>query len=111
MMEKYLNDTIASDRLADVERISNANLVPDAIKEWYVRKDNQRQARLAAAAAATKAAELNDEEENIEKNPGINKRQNEEQLEITTPIDPKKKTKEKKQPANFNTVLFIHADE
>jgi penicillin-binding protein 2 len=113
MMEKYLNDTIASDRLAEVERISNANLVPDAIKEWYVRKDNQRQARLAAeaAAAAAKAAEINDEEDNSEKNPSINKSQNEEQLEISTPIDPKKKANEKKKPANINTALFIHADD
>jgi penicillin-binding protein 2 len=45
MMEKYLNDTIATDRLAEVERISKADLVPAAIKHWYYVKDSLRQAK------------------------------------------------------------------
>ncbi len=113
MMEKYLNDTISTDGLAEVERISNTDLVPSAIKEWYVRKDNQRQARLAleAAAAASKASEISEEEDNVEKNPGINKKQNEPQLEIGPTVDPKKKSNEKKKPANINTALYLHTED
>lgn len=45
MMEKYLNDTIAADRLAEVERISKADLIPAAIKHWYYVRDSLKQAR------------------------------------------------------------------
>lgn len=45
MMEKYLNDTIAADRLSEVERISNADLIPSAIKRWYYVKDSLKQAK------------------------------------------------------------------
>lgn len=45
MMEKYLNDTIAADRLSEVERISKADLIPSAIKQWYYRRDSIRQAK------------------------------------------------------------------
>lgn len=45
MMEQYLNDSIAGDRLAEVERISKADLVPAAIKHWYYVKDSLRQAK------------------------------------------------------------------
>lgn len=45
MMEKYLNDTIAADRMAEVERISKADLIPAAIKQWYYRKDSLKQAK------------------------------------------------------------------
>lgn len=110
MMEKYLNDTIATDRLAEVERIANADLVPSAIKEWYVRKDNQRQARLAMEAA-NKAAEMNEEEEKEDKNPGINKRLTEEQLEIAPSKEAPKKGKDSKKPVKGNIALFLHADD
>jgi len=40
MMEKYLKDSISSARLPEVERISEANLIPDAIKYWYHRQDS-----------------------------------------------------------------------
>jgi penicillin-binding protein 2 len=45
MMEKYLHDTIATDRLAELERVSKADLIPDAIKRWYRTRDSLRQAR------------------------------------------------------------------
>ncbi len=45
LMEKYLNDTIAADRLKEVERISNADLIPAAIKHWYYVKDSLKQAK------------------------------------------------------------------
>ncbi|HEX6916078.1 MAG TPA: penicillin-binding transpeptidase domain-containing protein, partial [Chitinophagaceae bacterium] len=45
MMEKYLNDTISAARQAEVERIANADLIPDAIKRWYKRRDSLRQVK------------------------------------------------------------------
>lgn len=45
MMEKFLNDTIAADRLKEVDRIANADLIPAAIKNWYRVKDSLRQAK------------------------------------------------------------------
>ncbi|RFM29918.1 penicillin-binding protein 2 [Deminuibacter soli] len=47
MMEKYLNDTIAKDRLADVEEIAHTNLIPAAIKKWYADRDAAAQAKAA----------------------------------------------------------------
>lgn len=47
MMEKYLNDTIAKDRLPEVERIAKADLVPSAIKKWYQTREAARQAKQA----------------------------------------------------------------
>ncbi len=49
MMEKYLKDTIAERRMAEVERISKADLIPSAIKHWYYVKDSIRQAKLMKA--------------------------------------------------------------
>lgn len=46
MMEKYLNDTISTKRLSEVERIAKADLIPAAIKKWYYVKDSLRQERL-----------------------------------------------------------------
>ncbi len=40
MMEKYLNDTIATNRLKDIDRVSSADLIPEAIKHWYVKRDS-----------------------------------------------------------------------
>jgi len=45
MMEKYLNDTITTERLKDVERIANTDLIPADIKHWYYVKDSIRQAK------------------------------------------------------------------
>ncbi len=45
MMEKYLNDTIAKNRLSEVERIAKADLIPDAMKRWYARKDSAKRAK------------------------------------------------------------------
>ncbi len=47
MMEKYLNDTISTRRLPEVERISGADLIPSAVKNWYARQDSLKLARLA----------------------------------------------------------------
>jgi penicillin-binding protein 2 len=47
LMEKYLKDSIAENRLAEVERISKADLIPAAIKHWYYVKDSIRHVRLA----------------------------------------------------------------
>ncbi|HEX5152425.1 MAG TPA: penicillin-binding protein 2 [Parafilimonas sp.] len=45
MMEKYLKDSISSARLPEVERISEANLIPDAIKNWYRKQDSLKLVR------------------------------------------------------------------
>ena len=55
LMEKYLNDTISAKRLAEVERISNADLIPAAIKHWYAVKDSIKLAKLAKQIDADKA--------------------------------------------------------
>jgi len=47
MMEKYLNDTIAKNRLAEVERISKADLIPAEIKHWYYMKDSIKLEKVA----------------------------------------------------------------
>ena len=47
VMEKYLNDTLAAGRDKEVERVANANLLPDAIKRWYQVKDSIRAAKAA----------------------------------------------------------------
>ncbi|TAF54339.1 MAG: penicillin-binding protein 2 [Sphingobacteriia bacterium] len=57
MMEKYLNDTISTAGLARVEELSNRNLIPSAIKQWYYRKDSLRAAKLR----------LEEEEERLER--------------------------------------------
>jgi len=55
LMEKYLNDTISAKRLAEVERIANADLIPAAIKHWYAVKDSIKLAKLAKQIDADKA--------------------------------------------------------
>ena len=61
MMEKYLNDTISTAGLAEVERVAKVNLIPAAIKNWYYKKDSIRLAKIAleALAAKTEASEEN----------------------------------------------------
>jgi penicillin-binding protein 2 len=121
IMEKYLNDTIAADRLSEVERISKADLIPDAIKSWYVKKENQRQAKLILEAEAAKA-EMNadakqnssEEEESSEKIP-LGTEKYKEQLEmilpdnkISRPVLPQnKKDSSKKKNTNTTTALLI----
>ena len=121
IMEKYLNDTIAADRLSEVERISKADLIPSAIKDWYVKKENQRQAKLIIEAEAAKA-EINseskqnniDEEDNSEKIP-IGTEKNKEQLEMILPdnknikpvLPQNKKDSSKKKNTNTTTALLI----
>src|SRR4051812_29101776 len=55
MIERYLRDSISTPRLAEVERISKANLIPDVIKRWYVVQDSLKLARLAKQIDADKA--------------------------------------------------------
>lgn len=55
MMEKYLNDTISAKRLPEVDRISKADLIPEAIKHWYAVKDSIKLAKLAKQIDADKA--------------------------------------------------------
>ncbi|MCX6204689.1 MAG: penicillin-binding protein 2 [Bacteroidetes bacterium] len=124
IMEKYLNDTIATDRLAEVERISKADLIPGAIKDWYVKKDNQRQIKLAQEAAAAKTEleaeekrNSTEEEDNNDKTP-INKDKNIEQLEMILPENKKvkpslplnKKDSGKKKPTNTSNALLMTDD-
>jgi penicillin-binding protein 2 len=45
MMEKYLKDSISAARLPQVEKISEANLIPDAIKHWYFKQDSLKVAK------------------------------------------------------------------
>ncbi len=47
MIEKYLNDTIETDRLKEIDRVASADLIPEAIKHWYYKKDSL-EARKAA---------------------------------------------------------------
>jgi penicillin-binding protein 2 len=47
LMEKFLNDTISSQSTPNFERVSKADLIPEAIKHWYYAKDSIRQAKLA----------------------------------------------------------------
>ncbi|MBX9734473.1 MAG: penicillin-binding protein 2 [Chitinophagaceae bacterium] len=75
IMEKYLNDTISSAGLPEVERVTKINLIPAAIKQWYYRKDSIRAAKLAEEEASAKletATEAN------------NKANTEVQLELNT---------------------------
>src|SRR5262249_3403408 len=45
MMEKYLKDTISAERLPEIDRLANADLVPDAIKHWYYKQDSIKLAK------------------------------------------------------------------
>ena len=45
MMEKYLHDTISAKRQPEIERLANADLVPDAIKHWYYKQDSIKLAK------------------------------------------------------------------
>ncbi|HYK45170.1 MAG TPA: penicillin-binding protein 2 [Parafilimonas sp.] len=45
MMEKYLHDTISAQRQPEIERLANADLVPDAIKHWYYKQDSIKLAK------------------------------------------------------------------
>lgn len=45
LMEKYLNDTLSTASAKKAEDFSKINLIPEAIKRWYHRKDSIRVAR------------------------------------------------------------------
>lgn len=65
IMEKFLNDTLSTAGKATAERITKMDLVPQAIKNWYTRKDAERAARLAKLALE-EAAEKEEAEPNRE---------------------------------------------
>lgn len=46
MIEQYLNDSLRTERIVETERISKADLIPSALKEWYRRKDSARLSRI-----------------------------------------------------------------
>jgi penicillin-binding protein 2 len=52
---------------ATAERVTNMNLIPEAIKNWYTRKDAERAARLAKLALE-EAAEKEEAENSKENN-------------------------------------------
>jgi penicillin-binding protein 2 len=45
IMEKYLKDTLSTQSLANVDRISSADLIPPAIKHWYFKQDSIKLAK------------------------------------------------------------------
>lgn len=60
MMEKFLKDSIAGPkRKADIERISKADLIPTAIKNWYRVRDSITLAKLQIDANAAPIFENN----------------------------------------------------
>ncbi|WP_295232241.1 penicillin-binding protein 2 [Sediminibacterium sp.] len=67
IMEKFLNDTLSTAGKATAERLTNMNLIPEAIKNWYTRKDAERAARLAKLALE-EAAEKEEAENSKENN-------------------------------------------
>lgn len=91
IMEKYLNDTLSAAGKATAERVTNMNLIPQAIKNWYTRKDEERAARLAKLALE-EAAEK-EEAENVKEN---NKNNTEATLEQgSKPVGNKKDSTDK----------------
>ncbi|OYZ51416.1 MAG: penicillin-binding protein 2, partial [Sphingobacteriia bacterium 24-36-13] len=91
IMEKYLNDTLSAAGKATAERMTNMNLIPQAIKNWYTRKDEERAARLAKLALE-EAAEK-EEAENVKEN---NKNNTEATLEQgSKPVGNKKDSTDK----------------
>ena len=91
IMEKYLNDTLSAAGKATAERVTNMNLIPEAIKNWYTRKDAERAARLAKLALE-EAAEK-EEAENVKEN---NKNNTEATLEQgSKPVGNKKDSTDK----------------
>jgi len=91
IMEKFLNDTLSAAGKATAERVTNMNLIPEAIKNWYTRKDAERAARLARLALE-EAAEK-EEAESIKEN---NKTNTEATLEQgSKPVGNKKDSTDK----------------
>jgi len=91
IMEKFLNDTLSAAGKATAERVTNMNLIPEAIKNWYTRKDAERAARLARLALE-EAAEK-EEAESIKEN---NKSNTEATLEQgSKPVGNKKDSTDK----------------
>jgi len=69
MIEKYLRDTLSQRRLAEVDRISNADLLPVAIKRWYQRKDSIRLAKQQAAIDESAQIESKQEDRKVTYDP------------------------------------------
>lgn len=100
IMEKYLNDTIATNRLPLLDRISNANLIPDAIKRWYAVKDSIKMAKLAKQIDADKAPVFENTNDNrkITFDPEVEpNRKDSDTTDIIQKKDPALKPDDKKQ--------------
>ncbi len=65
MMEQYLNNSIATSKRADFERICKADLRPPAIRNWYARMETGR-------GTTAMKDEIVQEEIMVQDNPGIN---------------------------------------
>ncbi|TAG14567.1 MAG: penicillin-binding protein 2 [Sphingobacteriia bacterium] len=101
IIEKYLNDTISTVGKATTERVSNMNLIPEAIKNWYTRKDAERAERLAKLALEEASEKNNDAIE-------INHKSNTEPL-----LEPGSKPVEGKDTSTkikLNTALLLGND-
>lgn len=63
MMEKYLNDTIAANRRADVAAIAHTDLIPSAIKQWYAARNAALAPKAVTDESAAPAMESNNAEQ------------------------------------------------
>jgi penicillin-binding protein 2 len=111
MIEKYLNDSIAANRLPDVERIANADLIPAAIKHWYYVKDSLKLAKEAKALDETNAPVFDNSSDNkkVTYDPEVEGNKNSDsgsvppdssKIQKTPVLNPSDKTPKKSKPKN-----------
>jgi hypothetical protein len=98
-MEKYLNDTLTKESKTKVEYLSNVDLMPGAIKSWYVR-NNKTEMLTPIEYNNDELADIWDMEMLSETAPIKVKEDTIKKLDTTTPTKPvaplpkNKKTKE-----------------
>ena len=106
MMEKYLNDTIATARLKDIDRVSSADLIPEAIKHWYVKRDSLKAIKNARIEQDTIPNKLDNNLENrkvtfdpeAEPNRKDSSPVNEKNIQTTPAIAPPDNRKKQNKP-------------
>ncbi|QES89897.1 penicillin-binding protein 2 [Rhizosphaericola mali] len=100
MMEKYLNDTLTANSKAEAEHFSEINLIPDAIKHWYVVKDSLKQVRL-----------INQANKGVDSLPPANlfKPQEAPKTEFDPEAEPNRKEDDSKLPNNIQ-IFNLPAD-
>ncbi len=106
MMEKYLNDTIATARLKDIDRVSSADLIPEAIKHWYVKRDSLKAIKNARIEQDTIPNKLDNNLENrkvtfdpeAEPNRKDSSPPNEKNIQTTPAIAPPDNRKKQTKP-------------